>query len=93
MYTTLTDICRRLSVRGAVWKLSGFSVHNSSSMGIQGKRRSGDSSCISVAAVSQSLSEALAQGEQRLFFAPAKKPSASKLTGHDRVTKIPKVSR
>jgi hypothetical protein len=65
--TLLTDACRRLSVRGAVWKLSGFLIHNSSSMGIQGKRRSGDGSCISVAAVSQSLSEALAQGEQRLF--------------------------
>jgi hypothetical protein len=32
------------------------------------------------------------QGEQRLFC-PGQEASASKLTGHDRVTKNPKVSR
>ena len=76
--TTLTAICRCLSTRKALFRLSGFLVLNWSSMAMRLRPRF--AGIRGAAGHRQTLREAFRKAGAAAFFAPAKRRSASKLT-------------
>src|ERR1700736_4321063 len=85
--TTLMAICRCLSTRRVLWRLSGFLVPNWSSMAMRLEAEISRAFGVPLVTVKRYLKLYREHGAAA-FFAPAKKRSGSKLTGESCVRQV-----